>query len=116
MQFFPEKYTCDDISASRYVLHELKEADIVPVHKKKSKLSKENYRPISFLPYISKIYEGYLYDQMSEFVETYGLQIDALRIVCDYLSNRNQRVKLNVSKTGFLRNALVDFAKHMYHK
>ena len=37
--------------------NELKEADIVTVHKKKSKLSKENYRPISILPNIPKVYE-----------------------------------------------------------
>ena len=30
---------------------------------KKSKLSKENYRPISILPNVSKIYERCLYDQ-----------------------------------------------------
>ena len=46
--------------------NELKEADIVPVHNKKSKLSKENNRPISTLPNISKVYERCLYNQMSE--------------------------------------------------
>ena len=34
-----------------------------------SKLSKENYRPISILPNISKVYERCLYDQMSNFFE-----------------------------------------------
>ena len=47
----------------------MKEADIVPVHKKKSKFSKENYRPISILPNISKVYERCLYDQISNFFE-----------------------------------------------
>ena len=155
---FFAKYTRDDINASirsSKFHNELKEADIVPVHKKKSKLSKENYRPISILPNISKVYERCLYDQMSEFfdifskyqcgfrkgysaqhcllvmiekwkkivdnggafgalltdlskafdciphdliiakLEAYGFQIDALRLVHDYLSNRKQRVKLN---------------------
>ena len=134
----------------------LKEADIVPVHKNKSKLSKENYRPISILRNISKVYERCLYDKITEFfdnifskyqcgfqkgysaqhcllvmiekwkkvvdnggafdalltdlskafdciphdliiakLEAYGFQIDALRLVHDYLSNRKQRVKLN---------------------
>ena len=36
-------------------------------HKNKSKLSKENYRPISIHPNICKVYERCLYDQMSEF-------------------------------------------------
>ena len=52
--------------------NELKEADIVTVHKKKSKLSKENYRPISILPNISKVYERCLYDQMSEFFDIFS--------------------------------------------
>ena len=39
------------------------------MHKKKSKFSKENYRPISILPNISKVYERCLYDQISNFFE-----------------------------------------------
>ena len=35
------------------------------LHLKKSKLSKENYRPVSILPNISKIYERCLYDQIA---------------------------------------------------
>ena len=42
----------------------------IPVYKKKSKLSKENYRPISILPNISKVYERCLYDEMSKYFET----------------------------------------------
>ena len=45
----------------------MKEANIVPVHKSKSKFSKENYRPISILLNISKVYERFLYDQISNF-------------------------------------------------
>ena len=120
------------------------------------KLSKENYIPISILPNISKVYERWLHDEMSEVfdnifskyqcgfrkgysaqhcllvmiekwkkvvdnagafdasltdlskafdciphdliiakLEAYSFQIDALRLVYDYLSNRKQRVKLN---------------------
>ena len=70
---FFAKYMCDDIinvSISSSEFHnELKEGDTVLVHKKKSKLSKENYRPISILPHISKVYERCLYDQMPEFFD-----------------------------------------------
>ena len=69
---FFDKYICDDINTlirSLKFHNELKEADIVPVHKKKSKFSKENYRPISILPNISKVYERCLYDQISNFFE-----------------------------------------------
>ena len=69
---FLAKYTCDDINSSirsSKFHNELKEADIVPVHKKKSKLSKENYWPIIILRNISKVYERCLHDQMSEFFD-----------------------------------------------
>ena len=49
--------------------NELKQADIVPANKKKSKLSKENYRPISILPNVSRIYERCLYDQIATYFE-----------------------------------------------
>ena len=35
----------------------LKLSDITPTHKKKDRIFKENYRPISILPAVSKIYE-----------------------------------------------------------
>ena len=62
----------NDINASirsSNVHNELKETYIVPVHKKKSKLSKENYRLISILPNISKVYERCLHDQMLEYFD-----------------------------------------------
>ena len=43
---------------------DLKLTDVVPVYKKKSKNSKDNYRPLSILSNISKIYERCLYDQI----------------------------------------------------
>ena len=42
----------------------LKAADILPTHKKKGKSEVENYRPISILPTLFKIYERCMYDQM----------------------------------------------------
>ena len=43
---------------------DLKLADVTPVYKNKSKNSKDNYRPVSILSNISKIYERCLYDQI----------------------------------------------------
>ena len=48
----------------------LKLADVTPVHKKKSRLEKSNYRPISLLPNISKIFERCMHRQISEYFET----------------------------------------------
>ena len=46
---------------------ELKIADIVPVFKKEDQNDKTNYRPISLLPLISKIFEKFLYQQIEDF-------------------------------------------------
>ena len=46
---------------------DLKLADVTPVYKNKSKNSKDNYRPVSILCNISKIYERCLYDQIQVF-------------------------------------------------
>ena len=42
----------------------LKNADITPAHKKDETTKKENYRPVSILPCISKIFERIMYDQI----------------------------------------------------
>ena len=69
---FFAKCTCDDINdsiRSSKFPNELKQADIVPASKKKSKLSNENYRPVSILSNVSKIYERCLYDQIATYFE-----------------------------------------------
>ena len=48
---------------------DLKVADVTPAFKKKSKTSKDNYRPISILPNVSKIYERCLYNQMQTYFD-----------------------------------------------
>ena len=47
----------------------LKAADILPTRKKKDKSFIENYRPISILPTLSKIYERCMYDQMYKYFD-----------------------------------------------
>ena len=47
----------------------LKNAIITPVDKKGAKSSKDNYRPVSILPNLSKIYERLLFKQISEYFE-----------------------------------------------
>ena len=49
---------------------DLKLADVTPVYKNKSKNSKDNYRPVSILSNISKIYERCLYDQIQVFFDS----------------------------------------------
>ena len=45
----------------------LKLAEVLPVFKKGSSTDKENYRPISILSNISKIYERIVFDQVSKY-------------------------------------------------
>ena len=47
----------------------LKTADITPIHKEKDKNIKKNYRPISILPILSKLYEGNMNEQISSYVD-----------------------------------------------
>ena len=49
----------------------LKLVDITPLHKKGRKDKKENYRPVSILPTLSKIFEKILFEQMSVFFENF---------------------------------------------
>ena len=49
----------------------LKLADITPAHKKKETTFKDNYRPVSLLPSVSKIFEHNMADQISNFFEIF---------------------------------------------
>ena len=44
-------------------------ADIKPIYKKISRNEKSNYRPVSVLPNLSKVYERILFEQISSFFE-----------------------------------------------
>ena len=51
--------------------HSLKLADIIPVHKKYDSTDKSNYRPISILPTVSKLFERLMYDQAAYYMNCY---------------------------------------------
>lgn len=52
-----------------YFPSELKLADVIPAHKKGSKTDKGNYRPISLLPAVSKVFEKLVYKQLMQFMQ-----------------------------------------------
>ena len=58
----------DSKNSEKYPLS-LKTADVTPIHKEKEKTSKKNYRPVSILPILSKIYEGNMNEQMLTYIE-----------------------------------------------
>ena len=49
---------------------ELKESEGMPVYKKLAPLQKENYRPMTLLPHISKALERVIYKQTNNFMES----------------------------------------------
>ena len=51
----------------------LKIAQVLPLFKSKNKLDVKNFRPISMLPIVAKIFEKFIYDQLIEYVESNGL-------------------------------------------
>ena len=48
----------------------MKYADVIPIHKKDDKTDKENYRPISILPNLSKVYERLMCNQIYPYFGT----------------------------------------------
>ena len=46
----------------------LKHADVTPLHKKCNESLKENYRPVSILPILSKVFEKSMFKQMPRFI------------------------------------------------
>ena len=49
----------------------LKRADVTPVHKKGDTSLMNNYRPISVLPTLSKLFEKLLYQQINSYINKY---------------------------------------------
>ena len=49
---------------------ELKCADVTPIFKKDCRTEKSNYRPISILPVLSKVFERIMYDQINNFIKS----------------------------------------------
>ena len=47
---------------------ELKLAEVSPIFKKNNDLVKENYRPISILSHVSKVFERIMYKQIDTFI------------------------------------------------
>ena len=61
----------------------------------KLKILVDNEGAFGALLDLSKDFDCIPHDLIIAKLEAYGFQIDALRLVFDYLSNRKQRVKLN---------------------
>ena len=60
----------DSINSNQFP-SSLKTADVTPVHKEKETTLKKNYRPISILPVLSKLYENIMNEQISAYMDEY---------------------------------------------
>ena len=102
----------------------IKEAEISPVHKKDDAILKSNYRPVSILRTISKIFETLIDTQLQPFIKNtlsdlmyfgpgyscqhlfttpfadskitwnYGIDMKSTILLADYFRKRRQKVKL----------------------
>ena len=79
----------EEIVQNRKFAKRLKLADITPLHKKLETISKENYRPISLLPVVSKIFERMMSKQIKEYVEKH-----LSPYLCGYRSGFNSQYAL----------------------
>ena len=68
------KFLCDIYNESKNLQDfplSLKLSNVIPVHKAKEKTLSKNYRPISLLPVISKLFEKTMYKQIVSYVDKF---------------------------------------------
>ena len=75
----------------------LKQANITPVFKKEERECKSNYRPVSILSDVSKIFERIIFRQISNYMDSFfskhqcglGKNIAHNNVFCPCLKNEN---------------------------
>ena len=92
----------------------MKLADVTPVHKKDEVTQAKNYRPVSVLPTVSKIFERILQKQITNFIEkhlspylcgyrkTYSAQYALLSLI--------ERFKQMPDSNGYAAAVLMDLS------
>ena len=93
----------------------LKLGNITPIFKKDDPLDKSNYRPVSILPLLSKVYERIIYNQLSQHSEQF-----LNSILCGFRKCHNTQhphFKLlhswqrELDSDGFVGTILMDLSK-----
>ena len=69
--FFDLTSCINEAITNNKLLDSLKLSDITPVFKKLDPSDKANYRPVSLLPLLSKVFEKIIYDQLYEYLENF---------------------------------------------
>jgi hypothetical protein len=93
----------------------LKKAEIIPIYKKGDILKKENYRPISVLSCVSKIFDGVIVEQLSQYFESHLSQFISGFIKghdCQSVLLRfNESLKSHLNNNDFVGAVLTDLSK-----
>ena len=69
----PLMYLCDQSLSEGLFPTELKLANVIPLYKSDDSFVFNNYRPVSLLCVISKVFEQVMYNRLLEFLETYKI-------------------------------------------
>ena len=93
----------------------LKLADITPIHKKLEETLKKNYRNVSVLACVSKIFEKLMFKQVSSYIEKY-----LSKYLCGFRKGYNtqyalmaliEKWKKTLDKKGYAGTVLLDLSK-----
>ena len=94
---------------------DLKLADITPIFKKEDSLNKENYRPVSILSHLSKVFERILYKQIESFMKNkfspylcgfrknHNAQYSLLKMIENWKKQLESGEKIGVNFTDLLK-------------
>ena len=93
----------------------LKLENIIPVHKEDEPTDKENYKPVSILPLLSKTFERLICDQLKEYL---GQYLNSL--LCGFRKDHStqhtlfrllKKLQNELDTSGFVRTMLMDLSK-----
>ena len=93
----------------------LKLGNLTPIYKKDDPLDKSNYRPVSILPLLSKVYERIIYKQLSQHAEQF-----LNKILCGFRKTHSTQHALfkllqswqkELDYGGFVGTILMDLSK-----
>ena len=113
---FPQLANCMNESLTNNKFPDtLKLSDITPVFKKLDPSDKANYRPVSILPLVSKVFEKIMYDQLYEYIEHFLNQL-----LCGFRKAHStqhalfrllQKWQKELDSGGFIGTILMDLSK-----
>ena len=93
----------------------LKNANVTPVHKKDDPTDKTNFRPVSVLPLLSKVFERVIYNQLGKYMDTF-----LNKLLCGFRKAHStqhalfkllQRWQNELDNSGLVGTILMDLSK-----